>query len=1540
MLKQLTTAIVLTAALTLPAGAQMRATGYQGTRVAVRPMAETQTQAQGSRQHCTVTTFPKGTATPARPVDVATTGRRYTATPPMRVLGDGTKIYGSIIYADSWISNGANYGLYSFNASTTPGITLEHAMTGGYQANGGGTYADGKYYYNSFVYTPEMGYTFSTFRTLDLATGETTQVTQSFIQGTFDQSQITHDMAYDATTGNIYAIAYIKRAIDDEGIIERFFPAISTIDTYTGFVTPIAETPGFIAIAVNNAGELYGVTKGSESALYRINKTTGETSRIGATGLNPEYVQSMTFDPITDKLYWAETEITGSTGLYEVNVATGKAELITRFPDNEEFTGLFIMAPEVNDKAPAAVSDQKAVFTADALTGKLTFTAPALSHGGSKLSGTLTADITVDGTDFATIDVVPGQKVSIDCTVAEGLHGFSVQLSNEYGDGPRTGASWYAGIDGPAAVTALTVAANSEGLPVVSWTAPAKGRNDGYIDPSRLTYRVERHPEAVVIADGISATSVTDRTRFDVANVYYIVIPYCAGREGAPAQTAPALLGSGSELPVTFSFDTQDDFDLCTVVDANGDYDARYQWGAWMYSPNFRAVAESTTNPCAVYGYSPENAADDWIFMPPYTAESGKKYRVTFRMWTKGDRETLAVTAGPQPTAQAQAVVIPAKDYNHKDEEQTFTAEFTATASGNYYIGFHCTSAKKRFYLFVDDVTIDEVPMSEAPAAVTGLTITPGERGALSATISMTAPAKTASGATLSAIDRIDIYRGNNTTSIHTITGVKSGAAVSWVDTDAIQGFNTYRVVASNSHGAGEKAVATAYIGYDFPVAVTDLTLDDDEGLPVLTWTAPTQGQNGGYINPDELVYRIIRSDNTVMSINAKGTEFRDRSLDGSKHQYFIYYQVEPISAAGIGDWELSNHIVFGDPYKGDFFESFPDAALSTDPWTMYRIKGNNQLWDLISYGTSPGCPPADNDGGMAVFASTYGRVGDEGRLVSPKLSISDMNVPTLAFAFFHNPDEGTIMGDEPFEDRLIPELLLPDGTYVALDSPIYVDDPRYASGWYLYVYDLSEYKDQNYVQLSFHGIAGYANDIHVDYISLENNCEYDLTVTSFTGPASVKVGKTAKYKVGVLNQGMKDAEGYSVQLLRGGDVFLTQTPTAALRSGASATFAFEVPATLADEGKSYRYTAKVVFDKDNIQSNNTTQGFSTRITSPDVPQVRNVAATTTGENSLTLTWGEPDALHVQDSFEDYAAFEYEEIGDYTMVDGDARPTFSFSDIDFPGSSEAKAFQVFNPYTLGIAPMLQEWAAHSGKQVLAAFTPYNESGKGIIANDYLISPRIHGATKLSFWAKTANWEWGLEEFEVMYSVTDASPASFISLTGKVEADKDWMEYSYTLPANATYFAIHYMSNDKYIFYIDDLCYTSLCSLDGEQCSGFRIYRDGVAIADATAADRSKALTDAPQGTHTYAVTALFGKRESEPVATIHLLGEDGINDAAMTAATVTGGTGYIAIEGAEGAVSIANAAGQAFTTTASRVSVPAGVYIVTTGTKVHKVIVK
>ena len=64
-------------------------------------------------------------------------------------------------------------------------------------------------------------------------------------------------------------------------------------------------------------------------------------------------------------------------------------------------------------------------------------------------------------------------------------------------------------------------------------------------------------------------------------------------------------------------------------------------------------------------------------------------------------------------------------------------------------------------------------------------------------------------------------------------------------------------VICYVEENAGEAAVVeSAWIGADTPKSVTDVELTDAEGKPQVTFSAPAEGVNGGYIDVENLRYR------------------------------------------------------------------------------------------------------------------------------------------------------------------------------------------------------------------------------------------------------------------------------------------------------------------------------------------------------------------------------------------------------------------------------------------------------------------------------------------------------------------------------------------------------------------------------------------------------------------------------------------------------------------------------------------------------------
>ena len=114
-------------------------------------------------------------------------------------------------------------------------------------------------------------------------------------------------------------------------------------------------------------------------------------------------------------------------------------------------------------------------------------------------------------------------------------------------------------------------------------------------------------------------------------------------------------------------------------------------------------------------------------------------------------------------------------------------------------------------------------------------------------------------------------------------------------------------------------------------------------------------------------------------------------------------------------------------------------------------------------------------------------------------------------------------------------------------------------------------------------------------------------------------------------------------------------------------------------------------------------------------------------------------------------------------------------------------------------------------------------------NDWFITPAlsITNGIKFSFWARSANNEYGLEQFRVAVSPDD-SLYTYIagSTTSSISAPVEWTQFSYDLSQYAgqtLYLAIICVSNDVFAFFIDDIAVGINASAETFETDNINIY---------------------------------------------------------------------------------------------------------------------
>lgn len=452
-----------------------------------------------------------------------------------------------------------------------------------------------------------------------------------------------------------------------------------------------------------------------------------------------------------------------------------------------------------------------------------------------------------------------------------------------------------------------------------------------------------------------------------------------------------------------------------------------------------------------------------------------------------------------------------------------------------------------------------------APAAVSGFQVVPAPKGVAQAELSWTNPSKTFGGSTLPALQKVEILRDDVV--IKTFDAPIPGAAQTYTDvlTGQSAGSNyRYKVVAYNEAGAGAPAEVTAFVGMDVPAspgALSGRRLSSD-GM-VLSWQAPLQGANGGYVDRAALSYKVVRQPgDNVLAEHLTETVFTDggiKDIDG------YTYQVYAVNAQGESEAAVTPKVVLGPSLKLPYDCDFTPAA--SRAWTVVDADADGSAWKM-EYAAS-----------LSAHCATYR---------TPETAVADDWLVT------HVMD---IRQGESYKITFDAYSLGPnDFSFYLLSAPDSVASPvqRVGSVSQLKCYMLSPQS------LTFTAGQGgtFHLGIHVEsqpntswlYLTnfhMERLAEHNLAAVSLKGTDSPVKGNTYSYRVTVQNKGSKAEPSFMVRLK---DLSGKQLGTTAVTRPLEAGQTVEVPVQwTASDDQTTGLQGEVESDADRISEDNQT---------------------------------------------------------------------------------------------------------------------------------------------------------------------------------------------------------------------------------------------------------------------------------------------------------------------------------------------------------------
>lgn len=1352
------------------------------------------------------------------------------------------------------------------------------------------------------------------------------------------KDRVPYMLSYDNKRDVVYAISMGKEtAYGDKdsyylNILDTATCQLKRIGYLGGYNNERSEgnfTPkGFTA----TEGTLRVLDSGDSLYICEIDPQTCAVKRIGHTEMPVQYtygLQPMLYDVASGKLLIQHYDLNNGTQYYNVSPwvsygvkdGTLKTVLLENAPTGYS---CFYKRPEAEKSYSkytlADINDLTATASEGSTTATISFTVPNKDTNGNEFTipsysnDGVRCYIYVDN-NYINVQGLPsnikmGDKVSCTAELTSGMHIISVQIFPNYNEVSSTCNSTIivCGYDAPATVESPKLEINGKKANI-SWTAPAVGKYADFgstFDASDITYKVVRNTDDKVIADNTTATTVSDNDISDEIRTYsYTIYATSHNQTGIGAKTNSVTTGKYLPLPYANDFSAADCLNGFTILNLNNDG----SYNTWRWNSIYKIVGT---------GWGEGN---DWIITPAFTLNKDKLYSIGYKL--NGKTGYLRTTVGKGKTPESQDEMLNEFENYTTDGDETMEYYFHPSENGSYNFGLYDFSIEGHW--IIDSLRVNEFATTSAPDKVRSLSVTPDANGALGATISFKLPATAINGNNLSELNKVTVYdmTGNE---LGSSTNITPGADCS-IRVNSIHGWNRYKIVAANADGEGWPVVTTRkFIGADKPKPISDLniTWGEDRQTAVLTWNAPTEGVNGGFVDPSTFKYKIYKystkSYPTDIELGETGndTAIEINIKDATEKQDQYIFSVTAVNNEGESDFTRSG-IVLGKPYTLPFDEPFNEQGLKYAPWIVDRG------WTIDQGVYNAKIQPQNNDKLQLVFIN-QGTESATGNMYTPIIDFTNASNPVFTAWIHHS--EG--MPKNAYA-QVVASI---DGSknYIDVSEPVAIDGNN---GWTEHIFNLSALKGKK-AQVAIKAyLPTPSNRIFSDNWTIKEATGNDLALAAISQPYYPIVGDNAEIEVTVENKGAKVANDYSVLFYLNGEVVDEKESTKALGIGETAKFTFPLNITAAQ--KDYVYSAELMYDDDNADNNSYAEVEITP-TQMELPAPSDL--TLSGNDNLS--WLAPETIDGREvtlDFENVPAFTVDDIKGWKTIDRDGNLTLTFVqyyDNYWPYAFQPLAWMTWSPKEAG-CPTANVWQPYEGEKCLIHWGNYGRDADGRSTtkpdDDWFISPEVKGGTEFSFMTLANN---AANSIEILTSTTDQEPESFTNKVKSVNYDAiaTWQEVKVTLPTDAKYVAIHTVL-DGFGTMIDNIKYTEA---KAPKLLSYNIYCGAENTGSATT---TSAKAEGASGS--YAVSAVYDLGESELSNTVAVT--TGITELNATNAKVYGGEGLISIKAANGAdVAIYTIGGQKLasikTADNETVTVPAGVYVAKVGGKTFKVNVK
>lgn len=949
----------------------------------------------------------------------------------------------------------------------------------------------------------------------------------------------------------------------------------------------------------------------------------------------------------------------------------------------------------------------------------------------------------------------------------------------------------------------------------------------------------------------------------------------------------------------------------------------------------------------------PNNA---WVIFPAMRLEGGKGYRLTLKATRAGTNsvETFNIKLGTAQNAAAcsimvaDAVTLP----ESQDLKDTVAVDaiMSVETSGIYYMAIQWTSPENNKYVYFDNITVSAPQDMGMPKEVTYMSVLAGENGAHKATVRFRTPSKDLKGTALTSLAKADIYR--NGTLIKTVDNPPLNKFVTYEDEVPQAGDYTYMVTVSNDKGTSKPVEKSAYIGVDYPAAISDVTITETAtyGTVNVAWTAPAADVNGKPLDPQKVHYEVrhnVSSYPLIGTTDPGVTNVKIKVMDPNTTQIFLSVIVVPVTERGATTGTASALIPVGSPYVIPYQDSFGTAG--NHSMAVRNISGTGQ-WR--GFADDDNLTDADGTGGYLGYAAQ--NQGATGLFHSARINLADAQNPEFTVYVYEicsDPSQESSLNRNEIQMVVCEEgsdqwVTVKSGTVHEL-----VNNPRH---WGRVRADLTPYKGKK-IMVGLIAKSTHYPGTFFDQLRVAETAAHDLRAAQAEVTRTAMAGQPATVGVWVENCGATAVNGsdFQVELYRNDETAPYRViPGRDLTPCQCSLFSHEFTADPTYAGTT-TYRAKVVYDADAVPDNNTTAAAQQSIyVDNSMPAPTGLLTSLTPKEKASLKWTRPSLTEIpqttMERFSDLTPFVYTDKrtdNGWYFTEADGLPHVNIPGCDIPNLAPGTVVGWFcvderNPYVQASTGNLR---AHSPNNFMVAMSTIS-AGPSPKADDWMISPLLSGRGQtISFYAKAAA---SMEEtLEMLYTDnSDPKNTSAYKSAGRTTLNKGglWEPRSFDVPAGTTYFALRYVSPAAhYMIHVDDVQYEPWRDTPIDVV-GFNVYRDSVRITPTPLTEPSFIDTQAPAGKHIYNVTALYNNGFESPLsmpATITTSAQVPTD----TPVNVYVREGMLCVDQSTGRTEVYDVTGIClFTGTDSRIrlQLPSGIYLIRTGGKTWKIILR